>query len=549
MRALLPRLPLLVIPAALFLALFHPATLDIGNPGWLIRGTDNGENALGFHAYRHDAGAGASLSTGLLNAPDGVALLFTDSNPALSLVGKALAPFLPRDAQLIGPWLLLCLFLQTLFAWALLRPHLRGALGLWCGVVLLAAMPTLINRFVHVNLMAHWLILWALWLFVDPVRRRDPRWWAALIACATMIHSYLLVMVASIWASSLLARFFAHGWRTPIRDRLEVISEGVAILLITAGLARWLGVGGDHALTGSYGAFAMPLDALWNPANPAYSTLLPATPQREGRGFEGFQYLGAGLLGLIVIAVVVACRHRPAPAEAHARSAARWLLPAFAVLTLIAVSNFPDFAGQRLPRFALPDALAPALDMVRASGRMFWPVAYAIALFAILAVARLDPRRAGLMLVTALVVQIADLSAMVAIVRAQSAEAGERRLFVRTLDPRWDAAIAGARDVAMVPADPTRDLQLFQEVAWRAARAGVPVRSVYAARTPVDTAQRMAAEDRAFFAGRMAPGRLYVVVPGTPIPRSISALAERLDGVTILRSHPIETSRAPNSRL
>ena len=41
---------LVAIPMLLFLAFFHVATLDIGNAGWLIRASDNGENALGAHA-------------------------------------------------------------------------------------------------------------------------------------------------------------------------------------------------------------------------------------------------------------------------------------------------------------------------------------------------------------------------------------------------------------------------------------------------------------------------------------------------------------------
>ena len=116
MRAFLPRLPLLLLPLALFLALFHPATLDIGNAGWLIRGSDNGENALGMHAWLHDPAPGV-LRTHLLTAPEGVPLLFTDSNPLIGAVMRPIASLLPADAQFVGPWILLCLFLQVFFAW------------------------------------------------------------------------------------------------------------------------------------------------------------------------------------------------------------------------------------------------------------------------------------------------------------------------------------------------------------------------------------------------------------------------------------------------
>ena len=145
-RALTPAL-LIILPLAFFLAFFHPEILNIGNVGWLLDGTDNGENALGAHAYWHDAGAGASLKTMLLNAPDGVPILYTDSNPLLTLIAKPLSALMPTDAQLVGPFILFNLILQAVFAWLLLRHRAPGTLALWAGVVFLAFPPTLAHRY------------------------------------------------------------------------------------------------------------------------------------------------------------------------------------------------------------------------------------------------------------------------------------------------------------------------------------------------------------------------------------------------------------------
>ena len=242
-RRLDPALPILAIAIALFLALFNPATLDIGNAGWLLRGTDNGENALGLHAYLHDRNAGLSLRTGLLNAPEGVPILFTDSNPLLGLLLKPIASLLPADAQFVGPWLLLCLVVQTLFAWLLLKRFAPGPLALWAGVVLLAGLPTLFNRFVHANLFAHWLILAALWLFLDPGRGAKARWWVPLIGVTAMIHNYLLVMVAAIWATAMIERG-ATGDR---RARMLVAAQIVAVAGTVVVLAWWMGATGRTA--------------------------------------------------------------------------------------------------------------------------------------------------------------------------------------------------------------------------------------------------------------------------------------------------------------
>lgn len=521
---------LLVLPLAVFLALFHPATLDPANAGWLIRGTDNGENALGLHAWLHDPAPPLSPRTGLLNAPDGVPLLFTDSNPLLALAVRPLARWLPADAQFVAPWILASFALQALFAWLLLRRHAPGPLALWCGVALLAFPPTLANRFIHANLMAHWTILAALWLFLSPDRGGRLRWWAPLVAITALVHSYLLVMVGAIWASALLR----HAWRGGRRQAIAVAGHAVAILLMVAAIALWLGVAGDYAPAGNYGLFAMPLDALWNPGNPSYSVFLPAIEQRHGRGFEGFQYLGiGGLLLLLVAAACVAGRLPPRRAERALLARVAWLLPACAALTVLAVGHRPDVAGAALFHLPLPTRIVDALDAVRASGRLFWPVTYVLLLVALLAVFRLPRERAGLALAGLLALQAADLTGMAQAVRATSAEAGDYRLNRRTPDPRWDALVAASRDIAFLPGDVTGDLSLFQEIAWRAVKAGTPVTSVYAARTSATTARRLAAEQADFARGIRVPGRLYVLLPGAPVPPADGG-SVTLDGVTVI---------------
>ncbi|WP_210356949.1 DUF6311 domain-containing protein [Sphingomonas beigongshangi] len=538
MHRALAILPFALIPAALFALFFHVAILDPSHIGWLIRGSDNGENALGLHAYLHDATAAWSLRTSLLNAPEGVPLLFTDSNPLIGLVTRPFSPLLPRDAQFVGPWFLLCLVLQAAFAAALLRRHAPDRLALWAGTVLLCLLPTLFNRIIHANLFAHWLILAALWLHLEP-RQGHARWWLPLLAVTALVHSYLLVMIGALWACATASRIAGtHG-----PPRRSAISGAAAALVLVAALAWWLGAGGRYALAGNYGAFAMPLDALVNPGNPSFSTLLPATLQREGRGFEGFQYLGAGLLALLLIAAVVAVvRPRPA-AERIMHRRLLWLVPAFAALTLLAISNYPDIAGHRLPRIALPAILAPALDMVRASGRLFWPVAYALVLLAVVAAYRLGRDRAGLVLMALIALQIADLSGMATALRTLTH--GGDTTFVRTRDPRWGAALAHARDVAVLPAEPTHDLQLFQEVAWRATSAAKPVRAVYAARTPRVTQVRAAADLAGFRAGRLRCGRLYLLLDAEPAPPG--AAVTTLDGARIIWPRACRRPSSPRS--
>ena len=204
---------------------------------------------------------------------------------------------------------------ERLFAWLLLRRRAPGPLALWCGVALLAFPPTLANRFIHANLMAHWTILAALWLFLQPERGRQLRWWAPLIAVTALIHSYLLVMVGAIWASAMLRA----AWRGRVARPLAVAGQVAAILCWSLLLALWLGVGGDYAAAGQLRRLR---DAARRALEPRQRQLFqrPARDRTSGRGagFEGFQYLGLGGL-LLIAAALVAWREAPA-ARDEARS-------------------------------------------------------------------------------------------------------------------------------------------------------------------------------------------------------------------------------------
>ncbi|MBY0583694.1 MAG: hypothetical protein K2P68_12360 [Sphingomonas sp.] len=513
---------LILLPLSFFLAFFHWETLQVDNPGWLLRGTDNGENALGSHAYWHDPAAGMSLRTTMLDAPDGVPVLYTDSNPLVTLLAKPLAKMLPVDAQLVGSIILINLIFQAFFAWLLLRRHAPGPVALWAGVVLLAFPPTLANRFMHVNLMAHWMILAALYLFLDDRRAGQLRWWAPLITVCALVHSYLLVMIGAIWASAMLVRFV----KGDTRDRILTIGQSISVLTLVVLLAKWLGVG-DQKSTGTFGNFAMPLDALWNPHNSNFSTLVPAHHDYGGLWFEGFQYLGAGGLALVAAAIIIGWS---LPIRDGERAVGRrlWgMVPALTVLSLLATLQV-----------SLPPMVMAVLDLVRASGRLFWPVGYVLVMMSVLTVYRLSTERAGLALVAMIALQVVDLSGMAATIRMQSQEAVRHRLYARTTDPRWDQLVTRAKSVTFMPDDVPRDLGIFQEVAWRAIKAGRPVANVYAARPSGAAIARHSAEAAAFERGELVPGRLYVMLKGSAVaPAALRAAGARvmtLDGRTII---------------
>lgn len=518
--------------AALFAAWMHPAVLDPRNIGWLLDGNDRGQSAIGMAAYLA-GGSWPALHVPLLAAPEGTSVLLTDSIPLLMLALAPLAPLLPDGWQFLGLWLLLCCGLQTGFAWALVRPYAPDDVTAWRGAALLAVAPVLINRYGHPSLCAQWLVLWALWIHADPLRNRRAAWWLAVIAAAALVHAYLLLMVLAVWGGSLLERL-AKG------ARLRVLAEAAAGLTLAIAILHVEGVtGGGLASTRTYGGrFAMALDAWVNPANPGFTALLPSSPQRDGRGFEGLQYLGAGMILAVAMAIALTLRRARgagSDAVAAAPGLARygWLVPGFAALALVAIGPNPYLWGRPVAAFTLPVAVIDALDPVRAAGRLFWPATYALGFVAIRVLLRAE--RARLLLGIALAVQLIDLAPMFRAVRATSVAAEDRTPFHRLRDPRWPGMIAAARQIDFQPADIDIDLALMEEITWQAVQARRPVGFTYTSRLPAPTAARLARERAAFLAGHVAPGHLVILLDGKA-PAALADRVERIDGVAFIRA-------------
>lgn len=508
------------------------AVLDPRNVGWLLNGNDQGQNTMGLVAYLRAAPPWPSLHDPLLMAPEGLGVALTDSNPLLAILLRPFAGWLLPDGwQYTGLWLLACFLLQAGFARALLKPFAHDALSLMVGTALLAGAPVLLARYGHMNLCAQWVILWALWLFIDERRSRMPVAWATLLAVAGLIHPYILAMAAAIWGSACL-RLFVIDPPARLRTIAGATLGGVVLLAVPAMIGFF-----DEPLasTHTYGRFGLAIDALWNAGNGGYSTLLPSASTSPAQGFEGMNYLGAGIL-LLIIAVAASRLTARSPAIPETSPSLRpllWLLPAFAVLTAIAIAGQFVWQGKVIATLGLSQRWIDLLDPLRASGRMFWPVYYTIMFVTIAMACRLKAARP--MLLAALLVQTIDIAPMVVTIRLLSSKAQDRAMFDRTPDPRWDRLVAGASAIEFHPYEAYRDLATLEQIGWRAITAcrPVPMRYFYASREPGSIRARMQEDSDRLARGEIDPTRLYVFLKDKP-PAAVAARAVLIDGTYVI---------------
>jgi hypothetical protein len=454
----------------------------------------SGDAAQHVIAQRHflaDAWRWPPLNIGTLG---GANLAFLDGIPALALAMKLLAPLLPAGFHGIGLFYVLAWVLQPVAAVFALRGFgVRGLLPALALGLMAASMPAFIMRFGHAALCGHFVLLFALGLYARLLRA--PRWWGAAIPfqiLALLIHPYLALMSLAVLAAAPLT-LLLRGERF-LSTAAGAAGAGLAMGAAMAALG-YLGASGD----GGFGQFAMNLlSPIWPTRSLFLGWLAPREVDATGHdGWEGYNWLGLGLWAAIAAALTLA-RGR-LPWRRHAG-----LALALLGCTALALSGRIGFGEAVL----LDVGPVPAvLEQFRASGRFFWPVAYALLLASAVLLAR-DGRRGQVILAACALLQFADAAPQRAALRTWAAERAPWTIDAAALRP----LMAQAESLALVPAWPCIPPEDWQsrtrllEILLLASETPRPVNTMYAA--------RWREPPRCEPPGPLRPGELRLVLPG-----------------------------------
>ncbi len=404
---------------------------------WHTQVEDIAQYYSGYLAYLRAPWSLPLLSIPSLNWPSGTVVTFVDAIPVFSLTLKLLSPVVPLPDNPFGLWVLLCFALQGAAAWfaaSQLRDDDWWVLGLT--VLLCVAMPSLTARMGHLSLQAHFILLFSLGLYIRTRRRQQslPGAWTLLLVAAFYINFYLTAMALAVLAACQI-----DLWRKTGNKR-DLALAAVPLLAIAATVPPMLGLAfGEAVADPGFGYYSMNLLA---PVGRGSLISFPFTVDATGGQYEGYNYLGLGLIGLTGLAFT-----RLARPGAGWQRPGLFLVLALAACTVYALSNEIYVGPVHLLHWRVPGFLMPLFETFRSSGRFFWPVSYAIVLYAVARFTHLERLpRLGLA-AAVLLVQAVDVKPTFAVVRhALKREANEPADIAQ-----WNAALAGARTIHAFP--------------------------------------------------------------------------------------------------
>lgn len=413
--------------ASVFIYRYFPQGFIAGTSSyWLSETEDVTQYIAGFNAYFHAPLTFPLLAFDSFNYPVGTRATFVDIIPIYSLFLKLVLPANMAPFNPFGYWVALAFILQSVAGWWILRElNVRSWATLVCCTVLLVCFPALMARLGHISLMSHWIILVSFALYIRSNRGQQfaTIGWSLILVISINVHAYLFVMAFMIYLCSALGTMKAFSRRSILR-----VAIPLAVLGVTMALALLPMPIGQVSPEWGFGYYSM------NLLSPITGGSYVAIPDASMPGqYEGFNYLGAGVIAAFIYALVHLKREGWVTIRRH-----RYLTTVFVLFSIYALSNSIYMGTRQIAVINYPDFMTVLTSQFRASGRFFWPVGYMVLIFSLVTLYRKLPRKLLFLVMLILtVVQFTDLK-----MQRSNFKAGLNRPYTPLLNQSaWDNQI------------------------------------------------------------------------------------------------------------
>jgi hypothetical protein len=354
------------------------APLNVQNIAWLAKG-DALFNYVGWEIFRQSPWSiplGLNPNYGL---EFGSSIVYSDSIPLLAIFFKLFSAVLPEPFQYFGLWLLICFVLQAIYSYKLgglisNNKYLR----MFISIIFLFSPIMFFRTNIHLALVGHFVLLWALYLNLN--KRVSWYSWPAILLITLGIHFYLFVMVFALWMAGLLDA--ALNKRLSRQKSLMQVLLAIVVVVIGAWQYGYMAIAVSSSSGAGYGGDQFNLLAFFNPLEWSWliskNIFIPPT-------IEGFAYMGIGAIGALVLGFVQLHKKEIRSKVVKNIKMHQALLFATCFMLFIAVSNNLHIGNSHYS-FPISDQFLFALNVVRASARLSWPLQYLIIFSAIWAI-------------------------------------------------------------------------------------------------------------------------------------------------------------------
>lgn len=376
-----------LIGALMFIIIFGVRVINPLYDAWIFASTDPDikQHYLGWCHFRTSPWHFPPGLTDSLSYPYSQSCLWTDSIPLFALFFKLFRGILPEIFQYLGIYGFLSMAFMGGFSALLVLRVTKGHPGEnifpFIGVFPFILSSAIIQRmFYHTSLTAQFFIIIAMLIMLDrPYEYSGKKLyltWSCLSFILILIHPYLWAMSTLIEIFSLLDELLIKKkWKRPVICFVLTLTAAFAGLFIEGAFY------GNIPISYSMGGYEANMLTLINPMG--YSSFLPSIQLPYGTQYEGFGYLGLGMLVLCLIAFIILIYKlisRRKTIYSYIEGHTTQLLMSAAAIFCFAFAALPNISVGRytLIRLAFPKSIESLIGIFRSTGRFIWVTLYII---------------------------------------------------------------------------------------------------------------------------------------------------------------------------
>tara|TARA_B100001971_G_scaffold59043_1_gene54062 strand:- start:2186 stop:4315 length:2130 start_codon:yes stop_codon:yes gene_type:complete len=349
--------------------------ISFTNSSWLST-RDMTADLLSWQYFKNDAWRFPIGNNPNYGIDIATSIVFSGSIPFLCILFKIFGNFLPNNFHFFSLWIFVCFFLQSFISFLIIYDNTKNLTFSIIGSLFFLISPIFISQIMlHLALAGHWLILMGFYVEKRNIPTKKTFYWTTLISLSALIHFYFTIILFGMF---LLFIFHEYLINFNTKKLIIRILIPTIFLLITMYIFGYFKVPFTDSLAHGYGIYKLNLLGIVSPILQSqsgivdWSLFLPEISASPAEKSEGFSYLGIGGIILLLIGIFIIFTNITEFKKKNYR-------PYFFIIILfllIALTNRISFANILLLEIDLPKYIYGILSIVRASGRLFWPVYY-----------------------------------------------------------------------------------------------------------------------------------------------------------------------------
>ncbi|MDA7752250.1 DUF6311 domain-containing protein [Candidatus Pelagibacter sp.] len=387
--------------------LLGPNYISPLNSEWLFSG-DLSTYQLGWQFFKLDEWRfplGINPNYGIyLNS----SVVFSDSIPLVAIFFKIFKNFLPSEFQYFSIWILVCVYLQLYFSFKIIYKITNNLLYSAISSLFFVIATVFIHRSgIHLSLFGQWIIL--SFFYVELLDKNKFYYKNLIILLSTTIHFYFTIILLIIFFIEKVIDYFRN--KKLIKNILIQTSIVLFASLFLMYIIGYFSLNLDDGLGWGYGYYNFNLNSFFNPVGQTniseviWSNFLAKREFQNGQ-IEGFSYLGLSGFIFLIIFLFNMFNKRNNIIYSNIK-----IFTICVIFLILSTSNNIYFDQTSIIKIPLNNFFYAIASIIRASGRLIWPIYYLIFIVGIIFIYQnFQKKISSLIILILLLVQIADIS-------------------------------------------------------------------------------------------------------------------------------------------